>query len=42
MMNKILILFLVVVYCLAGSEEYNYKCQKAHEHNKKEACRVVA
>ena len=42
MMNKILILFLVVGYGLAGSEEYNYKCQKAHEHNKKESCKVVA
>ena len=40
-MNKILILLLVVGYGLAGSEEYNYKCQKALEHNKKEACKVV-
>ena len=40
-MNKILILLLIVGYGLAGSEEYNHKCQKALEHNKKEACRLV-
>ena len=41
-MNKILILLLIVGYGVAGTEDYNYKCQKAHEHNKKEACKAVA
>ena len=40
-MNKILILLLIVGYCVAGTEDYNHKCQKALEHNKKEACKVV-
>ena len=40
-MNKILVLLLVVGYGLASSEDYNHKCQKAHEHNKKEQCKVV-
>ena len=41
-MNKILILLLIVGYGVAGTEDYNYKCQKSHEHNKKETCKVVA
>ena len=35
-MNKILILLLVVGYGIAGTEDYNYKCEKAQQHNKKE------
>ena len=34
-MNKILILLLIVGYGVAGTEDYNYKCQKSHEHNKR-------
>lgn len=40
-MNKILVLLIVVVYGIAGTEDYNHKCQKALEHNKKESCKVV-
>ena len=40
-MNKILILLLIVGYGVAGTEDYNYKCEKALEHNKKEACKIV-
>ena len=40
-MNKILILLLVIGYGIAGTEDYNYKCEKALEHNKKEQCKVV-
>ena len=40
-MNKILILLLIVGYGVAGTEDYNYKCQKSHEHNKKETCKVA-
>ena len=40
-MNKILILLIVVGYGVAGTEDYNHKCQKALEHNKKESCKVV-
>ena len=28
-MNKILILLIVVGYGVAGTEDYNYKCQKS-------------
>ena len=41
-MNKILILLLVIGYGIAGTEDYNYKCEKAQQHNKKETCKVVA
>lgn len=40
-MNKILILLIMVGYGIAGTEDYNYKCQKALEHNKKEACVLI-
>ena len=40
-MNKILILLLVIGYGIAGTEDYNYKCEKALQHNKKEQCKVV-
>ena len=40
-MNKILILLLVVGYGVAGTEDYNHKCQKAQQHDKKESCKVV-
>ena len=40
-MNKILILLIVGTVRIAGTEDYNYKCEKAHEHNKKEACKVA-
>ena len=41
-MNKILILLLVIGYGIAGTEDYNYKCEKAQQHNKNETCKVVA
>ena len=41
-MNKIFVFLLVIGYGVAGTEDYNHKCQKALEHNKKEACKVVA
>ena len=40
-MNKIFVFLLVIGYGVAGTEDYNHKCEKALEHNKKEACRVV-
>lgn len=40
-MNKILVLLIVVGYGVAGTEDYNYKCEKALEHNKNESCKVV-
>ena len=40
-MNKILVLLLVIGYGVAGTEEYNYKCEKAQKHDRKEACKVV-
>ena len=40
-MNKILILLLIVGYGVAGTEDYNYKCQKSQQHDKKESCKVV-
>ena len=40
-MNKIFVFLLVIGYGVAGTEDYNYKCEKALEHNKKEACRLV-
>ena len=41
-MNKIFVFLLVIGYGVAGTEDYNHKCEKALEHNKKEACKVVA
>lgn len=41
-MNKILILLLIVGYGVAGTEDYNYKCEKAQQHDRKESCKVVA
>ena len=40
-MNKIFVFLLVIGYGVAGTEDYNYKCEKAHEHNKKESCKIV-
>ena len=40
-MNKILILLLIVGYGVAGTEDYNYKCEKAQQHNKKETCKAM-
>ena len=40
-MNKILILLIVVGYGVAGTEDYNHKCQKAQQNDKKESCKVV-
>ena len=35
-MNKILILLIDCKGMVsAGTEDYNYKCQKSHEHNKR-------
>jgi len=41
-MNKILILLIVVGYGIAGTEDYNYKCKKVQQHDRKESCKVVA
>ena len=34
-MNKILILLLVVGYGVAGTEDYNYKCQRRNSMTKR-------
>ena len=39
-MNKILILLLVVGYGVAGTEDYNYKCQRK-QHDKKSHARLL-
>ena len=32
---------LVIGYGIAGTEDYNYKCEKAQQHNKKETCKIL-
>ena len=41
-MNKILILLLIVGYGVAGTEDYNYRCDQAKKMNKHETCKMVA
>ena len=41
LMNKILILLIVVGYGIAGTEDYNYKCEKAHEHNRRNRAKLL-
>ena len=38
---KILILLLIVGYGVAGTDDYNYRCDQARKMNKRETCKMV-